>query len=260
MTEEQKQALIAEVAAKKAAKEKADAEAKAKAKPNDAETDEEKAAREAAEEAEAGKQNIDYEAELKAEKERREKAEKALAEKAFKDRKKKRDEEQEQEEEQDEEDKPLTASQLEIILAKERQQTQKQLEGTRAVEIARANTSSETEAQAALEFWKNRVVPTGNLEDDIRFAIGGLNSRRIVAQNEELKRALRSKETKGAGGEGTFRDAPQAGEPQLAPQDAQAVKQSGFVWDAVKKLYKKPLAGSKKTLYYDVKSKKRWVD
>ena len=257
MTEEQKQALIAEVAAKKAAKEKADAEAK---KQNSGETEEEKTAREAKEAEAKNTQDIDYEAELKAEKERREKAEKALAEKAFKSRKEKRENEQANEEEQDEEDKPLTASQLEIILAKERQQTHKQLEETRAVEIARANTSTETEAQAALEFWKNRVVPTGNLEDDIRFAIGGLNSRRIVAQNEELKRALRSKETKGAGGEGTFRDAPQAGEPQLAPQDAQAVKQSGFVWDAVKKLYKKPLAGSKKTLYYDVKSKKRWVE
>lgn len=151
--------------------------------------EEEKKAAELAKAEEATKE-IDYKALAESERERREAAEKLLAEDRYKASERKRKEE----EEPTDEDKPLTAKDLETILVRERQTTQKGFQESQALEIARANTSSEEEAQAAVVFYKNRVVPTGNLEDDIKFAIGGLNSKKIVAKNAELARALKSKD------------------------------------------------------------------
>ena len=180
MTEEEKQAAL-QAEAEQAEKEKADAEAKAKA------------------EAEASQKNldIDYEALAKEERERREAAERLLAEDRYNSSRNKRETEEERiarEALEAEDEKPITAKELPAILARERQLTQKEAQGERALDIARANTSSEAEAQAAVLFWKNRVVPTGNLEEDMKFAIGGLNSKKIVAKNAELARALRAKD------------------------------------------------------------------
>lgn len=197
--------------------------------------------------------NIDYEAEAKREKERADKAEATLAEKAFKSRKDKREEP----ESDDEEDKPLSRRELLGVLEERDKHTTKIIQESTALEIARKHTSSEVEAQAALLFWKNRVVPTGNLEEDVKFAVGGLNHSRTIAQNEELKRALRSKETKSDNAAGDHRDAPQGSEPQSS-SDISAIKGAGFKWDGTARLYTKPLTGGKK-LMYDPKTKKRWV-
>src|SRR3990167_5609367 len=185
MTEEEKQAQL-QAEAEQAEKEKADAEAKAKA------------------EADASKQNleIDYEAIAIQERERREAAERLLAE----DRYKLSEEKRKQEELGEDGDKPITSKELPAILARERQIAQKESQEGRALDIARANTSSESEAQAAVLFWKNRVIPTGNLEEDMKFAIGGLNSKKIVAKNNELARALRAKDTISADPTGEHRD------------------------------------------------------
>ncbi len=180
MTEEEKQAAL-QAEAEQAEKEKADAEAKALA------------------EEEARKQNldIDYEALAKEERERREAAERLLAEDRYNSSRNKRETEEERiarEALETDDDKPITAKDLPAILARERQIAQKEAQEGRALEVARANTATEAEAQAAVLFWKNRVVPTGNLEEDMKFAIGGLNSKKIVAKNAELARALRAKD------------------------------------------------------------------
>lgn len=180
MSEEEKQAAL-QAEAEQAEKEKADAEAKAQA------------------EEEARKQNleIDYEAVAKEERERREAAERLLAEDRYNSSRNKRETEEERiarEALEAEDEKPITAKDLPAILARERQIAQKEAQEGRALEVARANTSTEAEAQAAVLFWKNRVVPTGNLEEDMKFAIGGLNSKKIVAKNAELARALRAKD------------------------------------------------------------------
>src|SRR3990167_10745164 len=178
MTEEEKQAQL-QAEAEQAEKEKADAEAKAKA------------------EAEASQQNleIDYEAVAKAEKERREAAERLLAEDRYNASRQRRETEEDRKaREEADRDKPLTAKDLEGLEQRLIQRTQKDSQEASALDIARKNTSSEAEAQAAMVFWKNRIIPTGNLEDDIKFAIGGLNQKKTIAKNAELKRALNAKD------------------------------------------------------------------
>lgn len=277
LTKEQKEALIAEAEAKKKAKEAAEKNGGGEA---DAEEEDENAGTDGDENAdgegdesedEAGNQgkdkNIDYEKELELERERREKAEKALAERNFKERQKKRakkdkdDEEQGDEDEGDEDEKPLTQRQLREILAADRQRTQKEVQANQIAEKARKLASSDAEAALIIEIHKNRNFPEHlTLDEQIEEAFAIANRKRLLAQNEELKRALKSKETKKTDAAGSHKDTPAKGEPKLAAQDLQAIKRSGFVWDASRNLYKKALKGSNKTLFYDPKSKKRFVE
>lgn len=172
----------------------AEEEEKAKAELEANESPEDKATREA-EQARLQEGNIDYEAVAKIEKERREAAERLLAEDRYNASRQKRETEEERvAREEAEKEKPLTAKDLENFETRILQRTQKDSQEASALDIARKNTSSESEAQAALVFWKSRVVPTGNLEEDVKFAIGGLNSKKIVAKNAELLRALKAKE------------------------------------------------------------------
>jgi hypothetical protein len=200
----------------------------------------------------------DYQALLLAERERADRAEKALAEKRFKNSQSKRKEEDEIEDEIDEDEKPVTKKQFQELLARERQATQKEFQEKMALDIARANTSSEEEAQASLLFWKNRVIPTGNLEDDIKFAIGGLNQKKIVARNAELSRALKSKSTKND----TFVDGQQDGMPKTEPKLSanSPLKDWKYAGNGV---YSKKLS-SGKTMFKNTKavpgSPKIWVE
>lgn len=199
--------------------------------------------------------DIDYEAIAKAERERADALAKKIAEDAYKYRQSKK--EKDTEETTNDEDKPLTKKDLESLLSKERETTEKRLTESKAFEIALANTSSETEAKAAVEFWKSRVTPTGNLQDDVLFAIGGLNAKRIVAQNSELKRSLAAKGRVSHDTGGVHPDAATRDEPKLASQDVQAIKAAGMAWDGVKGLYKKAL-GRNQFYYFDPKTKKKW--
>jgi len=240
MTEEEK--IAAETAkAEEEAKAIADAEAKAKADEQHLE--------------------IDYEAIAKAETERREAAERLLAEDRYNASRQKRetDEEREAREASEaEEDKPITAKELPAILARERQIAQKESQEGRALDIARANTSSESEAQAAVLFWKNRVIPTGSLEDDMKFAIGGLNSKKIVAKNNELARALRAKDTISNDSTGEHRD----GLPNEVPKLPENSPLKGYKYEGGS-IYSKVLP-SGKTLFRNAKptpgQPKAWVE
>ncbi len=151
-------------------------------------TEEEKKAAEEAEalaeaEAEAQKAQLqtDYEAEKKAEEDRVAKeADRVKAEAAFKERQEKRE--------------GLSKEDVEALLdERDRYSTEE-----RALEVARRHTKSEAEAQAALTYFKSRVKPTGNLEEDVLFAIGGMNSKAQAAKTAELARALQSKDTASA--------------------------------------------------------------
>ena len=208
----------------------------------------------------SSKEEIDYEALAKAEAERAEsertKREEAEALIVKNKRIEKRHEEVDVEED---EEKPLTARELTSILARERQATQKELQEARAIEIARANTATEAEAQAALAYWKNRVNPTGSLEEDVKFAIGGLNYKRTLSKNSELSRALKAKDMASSDVAGTHRDAPTGSEPKLSAQDSSAYKSAGFEWDGKLRLYKKPINKGKKHVFKDHKSGRSWV-
>lgn len=186
----------------------------------------------------------DYKAIAEAEKERREAAERLLAEDRYKASEAKRREKQEEEED---EDKPITEKSLQTILARERQASLKESQEAEALKIARANTNSEEEAQAAVIFYKNRVNPTGNLEDDIKFAIGGLNNKRVLAQNEELKRALKSKESVSSDTSSGHQDGLPKNEPKLPANSP--LKEYKYMGNGI---YSKKLA-SGKTLFRNSK-------
>lgn len=187
----------------------------------------------------------------------RKKAEDALAGQSFKKRKKKRD--GEDEEDEDDEDKPITKRELTSILSGVQISSQKMAQETQALDIARKHTSSEAEAKAAVTFYKTRVNPTGDLEGDILFAIGGMNRKKQIAKTAEVARALKSKNGLRRDGTGSHRIDSPAGKAKVSKQDNHAIVQSGMTWDTIKKVYKKPLANGKKFFYYDPKTKKRWV-
>ena len=134
------------------------------------------------------------------------------------------------------------------------------MQESRALEIIKAKTTSDKEANAVFETWKNRVVPTGNLEADIDFAIGGTNSKKIISRNSELKRALNNKERVSKDDISGQDKSPKV-EPKLA--DNSPLKNFKYVGNGVyvfklssgKLLYKNPKAkpGERKTWIEDPK-------
>lgn len=199
---------------------------------------------------------FDYEAELKAEKERAQKAEKAAADLAFKLREQKRKESDEEAgDDESDDDKPITAKQLKQILSENAQQVQKQLQQTAIVDKVSKLAKSDGERNLIIEIHKNRTFPAGmSLDEQIEEAWVIANRKRLILQNEELKRALSSKETSTTNSAGTYRQSPKSTEPKMSAQDANAIKQAGFVWDGAKGMWKKPLRGGKVFLYKNPKT------
>lgn len=209
-------------------------------------------------------EDTDYEALAETERQRDADARKGAADEAFKQREAKRkgkDGKKKESEEEDEEDEdaPLTRKDLTSILARDRAEGRKEAQESQALEIARANTSSEAEAKAAVTFWKTRVTPTGDLSEDVLFAIAGMNRKRTAVKISEVARAAKAKDNTTRSAAGTHRDGPEAPGPKLSANDASAIKAAGMVWDGTKSVYKKPLNGGKKHLYFDPKTKKRWT-
>ena len=228
-----------------------------KADGEDTEVESEEESEEEAEEEPKGKDSDkEYEEALAEERAKREKAEKALAERAFKERKKKREGEEEGEE-SEEDDKPMTATQLRAILAEERQATQKEIMSSQIKEKAKALATSEAEANLIMEIHKNRTFPSYlSIDEQLEESLAIANRKKLVAQNEELRRALRSKDTKKTDTTGTYKETPKVGEPKLAVQDKQALIRAGFNWDG--KYYSKKMSNGK-TLFKDWKTKKTFV-
>lgn len=203
----------------------------------------------------------DWEAEAAREKERADNAERLLAGGAFKKRKAKREnKDTEADDEEDEGDEldlnaPMTVGTF-LKLQKD-QQKSTQLE--QAFEIAKKHTSSEAEARAAVQFLRSRVTRTDDLEEDVLFAIAGMNRKRTAKKVGEVLRANKSNKTVSRDVASTHRDGDQTSAPRGSSQDQAALKAAGMSWDSSMKAYKKPLAGGKKFLYYDPKTKKRWV-
>ncbi len=185
-------------------------------------------------------EKIDYEAELAREKEAREKAEKALATKAFKERQAKK--EDVDEDDFSDEEKPLTARELEAILTRERQNTQKELQGVTIASLAKSLSGSDSEARLIVEVHKNRTFPPHyTLEEQLEESALIANKKRILGEHKEALRALRGKSGVNSNPAGTHIDPPKSSEPSLSPQDAQAIKASGFVWNGTSRQYEKKL-------------------
>ena len=244
MTPEEKAALEA------TAKEEAEAQAKADKEAQDAEfeaeiadlSDEEKEAKRATRNA---PQHLDYEAELKREREAREKAEKALADRRFKESEQRR-KEKEAGGTGDDDEKPLTANQLEEILSRERETTQKEVQSLRIYEIAKGLATSEAERNLIVEIHKNRSFPAHlSLEEQLEEAYAIANRKKLIGERNEALRALRGKDGVNKDTATTHRDAPKAGEPKLSPADQQAIKGAGFSWNGTNRRYEKKLSGGR---------------
>lgn len=249
MTQAEKDAILAEGAAEEA-KETANVTFEESIK---ALSDKEKTAKRTEREtAEGDKVNVDYKKISQAEKLRREKAEQALSDENFKDRERKR-KEKEAAEKADGEDKPLTRAEAKALLKKTTDESS-------AREIAKRLTGDDVETEAVLEFWKaTPLTQFKTLEEQLKFVVGGLSSGKLLAKNEELKRALKGTASIRQGGINGVKVDVGADEPEMPGQERQALADSGFTWDPALKLYKKALAGSKKVLYHDPVKKKRFT-
>ena len=246
MTKEEQAALEA----------KKQAEVDAKAKDEESAKDETKEEESEEEDESKDPDKIDYEAELLKEREAREKAEKAAADTSFKLREQKRKGKDEEDDEEEEEvEKPLTASQLQTILAKEREETTKSLNVQRIAEIAGKLATSESERNLLIEIHKNRSFPQHlSLEEQLEEAYAIANRKKLVGERNEALRALRGKDGVNDNPASTHQDAPKSGEPKIDAVDLQAIKEVGYSFNNVSHLYEKKLPNGN-TITYNPKTK-----
>lgn len=256
--EEKKAADLAEAEAKKA-KEKEDAAARAN------ETEEEKKAREEKEaKDEEARLQAEHEAELKIERERTKKAEDALAKKRFEESEAKRKRREAaiaagETPEEDDDEKPLTRSELEDVLSREREAIRRENQAEVIKEKVKKITSSDIETELVMEIHKNRQFPAGMpLDEQIEEAYLIANRKRILGVNTELKRALQHKDTTNKGVADTHRDSPSPSEPKLSANDDSLLKRSGFVWDGKKNAFKKETA--MRIIFKSRDLKKTWTE
>lgn len=189
-----------------------------------------------------------YEELLAKEKERADKAEKAIAAIAFKNREKKHDKEDEKDDE-GEEDKPLTAKEINKILDQERQRTRKELQVEVITEKAKKLAGSDAEASLIIEIHKNRTFPDDlSLDEQLEEAYAIANRGKILAENAELRRKARSKDTATDAVAGSHRDSQAADAPKLSAGDAQALHAVGYVWDGKIQRYVK-ISGNYKLIH-----------
>lgn len=114
---------------------------------------------------------------------------------------------------------------------------------TKALEIARKHTTSEAAARAAVTFYQTRVQKTDNLEDDVLFAIGGMERKRTAGKTAELGRALNAKGRVGNDSTETQRDGDGGSKaPKLA--DNSPLKSYTYQGNGI---YSKKLASGKTT-------------
>ncbi len=237
---------------------KTDAEVEEPKEPQEAEEPKEPEEPTEPKEPEVVPSEVDYEAELKAERERGFKEGAAYA--AFKDRKEKREKKEgEEPPEEDEDDKPLTRREAFEIFEKERHAIHTETLQSIISEKARKLASSDAEAQYIIELHKNRIFPASlSLDEQLEECYGIANRKKLLAKIDEQNRVILHKDTIQTNPADTHKEAPKAGEPP-ASADISAIKAAGMVWDGMKRIYKKPLARGK-FLCYDPNSKKRWVE
>lgn len=228
---------------------KADAEAKANAeaefqKSIEGLSNEEKAAK-IKEHEDSSSKDTELDEALEAEK-RRSSAKERFEEKEEKDKGK-----------DDEDDKPLTKKQLAEFLEARDDKIRKETREEQAIDIANELTDNPKEASLILSVWKNRRL-VGSLREQLAEAQAIALSKRTMAKNAELKRALAGKEGIETSGENAQR--------KPAPRDAQKLSATdksvltGFTFDNTKRAYKKTIAGGRKILFVSEDLKTRWTE
>lgn len=197
-------------------------------------SDEEKQSKRAEREAHS---KVDYEAELAKERKAREEAEAKLKETREKAR-----ERIEVKREQQPQGTPLTKEELEELLTRERQATEKRFEEQESIRMARELARSDAEAELTLELHKSTTFPPHfTMRDRIRAAHAMANREKIIGEREEALRALRGKEGVSRDATTGFFDSLPGSEPKLSSQDAQAIKDAGFIWNGTSRRFEKKL-------------------
>lgn len=92
-----------------------------------------------------------------------------------------------------------------------------------------------------------------------RLAEANRRIKEIEAQKAEIARALKSKEQVTTAEPGTHRDPTPGAMPKISAIDAKGLKDSGYTWDGIKRLWKKPLSGGK-YLYTRNLQDKEWIE
>ncbi len=228
MTEEEKAAETAKAESEETTEENKEADAEPADETNESEEETK---------AKHDDKKIDYEAKLKEEREAREKAEKALAEDRYKSSKDKRKEEETEEEE---EEKPLTASQLDARLARERESTQKELRTNRMDAIAEGLSGSNPEKELLMEIWRNRTFPSHLTDKQVMdecYVIA--NGKKLVGERDEALRGLKGKEGVETDSTGTHRDPPQGPVTKTAPEVSEALKAAGMSYNTKSRQWEK---------------------
>lgn len=199
---------------------------------------------------------IDYAAELKKLREAKEKAEKALAGKRFKESENKRKSiEVETDIDEYDEDKPLTAKELQRILAQERQLTFKEVNQSKVSDIVKKYSSSDEEAELISEIHKSRTFPEYmSIEEQIEESYIIANKQKIIGENNELKRALNNKGNASNSSVSGRKDKMTGDEPQISSSSKQAITLAGYKYNAATRRYEKKLDNGQ-TLIYDAKAK-----
>lgn len=187
---------------------------------------------------EQSEESKQFEAQLQIEREARKKAEEASAELAFKLRERKR-----QVEDDAEDEKPLTASQIQSILAQERETVRKEMQSTEINKLASNFTTDANEKELILEIHKNRTFPAHlSLEEQLEEAYILANKKRLLGENSELKRALKSRQGSYKDSSTTHQDSPTSSPTKLPAKDVQEYVRLGFKWNETSRRYEKKLS------------------
>lgn len=193
----------------------------------------------------AGKENkekqIDYDAEIEAERKRGVPDPRA-ADEAFRSRKKKREEDADKEPDDEDDDRPLTRKDIAEIEAR----TERKILAGQAVAIARSLTGghadSEKEALLVAARWSNRSFPKDmSLQEQIEEVYAGLHRKRLMGERDEALRAAAGSARANRNAATTHREPANGLEPELAPGEAQAFKAAGMSYNTTSRQWEKKL-------------------
>ena len=198
---------------------------------------------------ESSSTELNFDAEIEAEK-KRGKPDPEKAREAFKKRNEKKDEEEE-----DEEDKPLTRRELDEILRRERSAFVSEAHGDRIHEIAGTLTDNPKEAELIIAMHRNRTFPEGlSLTGQLEEVAAVVNYKKERAKNGELTRALKAKGNVSKDSISAHKDAEVGSAPKMDASTTASYTRAGFKYDVKDRLWKKKLPNGN-TLIKDPKTK-----
>ncbi len=183
-------------------------------------------------------EKTDYKAIAETEKARADKAEGLIV----KDKKISKRHKEDGEDEVDPQDKPITQRQLNEALATTADQTRKAVYGEQIKDIASSIAETAEEAEAIIEFHKNRSFPNDLSIREQLEEVQAIVNRKV--NKARLSEAMRAKQAKGGvskDGSSTHRD-PQVGrQPKISAADAQALREAGYTYAPSRDRYEKKL-------------------